>query len=289
MITSKILSNSISPAGVRLVTFEWTYPRFIHAEVLTHRVFSRNSASSRAIPTRKFRERVLENPAIPCHWGANQKGMSADDEVANTEQCEAWWLYSRHEAIDAHAFGESLGLHKQVVNRVLEPWMNITTIVSATEWANFFHLRRAKGAEPNIRRLADLAWEQFHEYLPAFVPVGGWHLPLVDHEERERFGIVELKKISAGRCARVSYLTHDGIRDPHEDIRLHDRLVAEGHWSPLEHQALSSGVGAKTANFGPGWMQYRYEFPQETGPVVWDKRCKRCGCWEKHVKGCPNG
>ena len=77
----KVIADSISESGKRITTFQLKYPRFIHSEVMTHRVFSRNASSSRAIPVKKMIEQVRNNPAMPIHWGANQSGMQAKNEL----------------------------------------------------------------------------------------------------------------------------------------------------------------------------------------------------------------
>lgn len=311
--TVKVLADSITDGGSRLLTMEWTYPRCIHAEVLTHGSLRRNSASSRAIPASKLRERVMTKPFVPVHWGANQKGMQADEEIADPAVALDWWLRARQQAAKHHAEGEALGLHKQVVNRLLEPWMMITIIITATDWANFFHLRKHKDAEPNFQKLASLAWEAFHEHTPEYLGVGGWHLPLINGEDRHD-AIVQvtgdptaqghrtpqhyddaldlIKKVSTGRCARVSYLTHDGKRDLAEDVALHDRLLGSiesggpGHFSPFEHPCMAVGGRQRIGPF-EGWKQYRKFFENEAGPDTSD-RCWRCGCWAgSHTRECP--
>lgn len=301
-IEVKILADSITDGGSRLVTWEWTYPRMIHSEIMTHRALSRNSASSRAIPAAKLRERVESFPAIPVHWGANQKGMQADTEIADTEAAMNWWLRGRNLMANHHREGERLGLHKQIVNRVIEPWMRITVIVSATDHANLFHLRKHKDAEPNFQVIASKSWELFHENTPTYRAPGEWHLPLIYLDDSlEAFGMAfggvpyidVLKKVSVGRCARVSYLTHDGKRDLKEDIELHDRLAKTAslgedpmHASPFEHVAVAVGGRQRIGNF-EGWKQYRKFFTYENGPNT-DDRCERCGCWAgRHTKDCP--
>lgn len=300
-ISADILLDSITDTGSRLTTWELTYPRIIHAELLTHRELSRSSASSRAIPAAKLRQRVIDYPAIPVHWGANQKGMQADTEINDTGAAREWWLRGRDLMIKHHEEGERLGLHKQIINRDIEPWMMITVIMSSTGHANFFSLRKHSSAEPNIQRLACLMWEQFTTHMPTYVPPGGWHLPFIRSEDRIEVTSTHsslsestrfLKKVSVGRCARVSYLTHNGRRDLSEDVRLHDRLAAtasEGdepmHASPFEHVAQAMGTSARFANF-EGWRQYRAEFPKESGPDT-TIRCIRCGMWgNSHVLGC---
>jgi hypothetical protein len=298
-ILAEIVLDSITDGGSRLTTWKLTYPRFIHSELLTHRVFSKNSASSRAIPMKKFRDRVELMPAIPIHWGANEKGMQAFNEIVDSQRAVDWWIACRDAALKFHIQGEEIGLHKQIVNRVLEPWMMIVVILTGTDFANFFHLRDHKDAEPNIHMLANEMWNEYRRSLPNIVPVGGWHLPMIQEidwgkieelakDENEKMEIA--KKVSTGRCARVSYLTFDGQRDLQEDIRLHDKLLSSAplHASPSEHQALAVGGRERWANF-EGWRQYRSFLPFEKGPVTED-RCSRCGLWGgEHVLMCPEG
>jgi hypothetical protein len=300
-IEVKILQDSITDGGSRLVTWEWTYPRMIHAEIMTHRALSRNSASSRAIPTRKLRERTLTNPAMHVHWGKNQAGMQASTEIDDTTAAREWWLRGLDLMAEHHTEGECLGLHKQIVNRVIEPWMMITVIVSMTDHANLFHLRRHKDAEPSFQIIASKAWDLFHENTPRYCMPGQWHLPMIDEDDRREcfahgnpdgVAVDLLKKISVGRCARVSYLTHDGRRDLEEDIELHDKLARTAsmgadpmHASPFEHVAVAVGGRQRIGNF-EGWKQYRKLFAHENGPST-DDRCERCGCWDgRHTSGC---
>lgn len=304
-IVVEILADSITDGGCRLVTWLCTYNRPEHSELLTHRVFSRNSASSRAIPAAKLRELVLSTPAMPMHWGQNQKGMQAEREVADVDTAEKWWRDSMAVAAQSHRRGEELGIHKQIVNRLLEPWMPITIVLSATDHANWFHLRNHKDAHPTMQTLARLMWEAFHNHMPTFIAPGGWHLPFIRNEDiQDAASTEELLKISVGRCARTSYLTHNGIRDKSEDIALHDRLAATAsggidpmHASPFEHQARAlpivntTGIErypTRAGNF-EGWLQYRKLFEHEAGPDTRD-RCERCGCWAgRHVASCPYG
>lgn len=306
-IVAKILADSITDGAHRLTTFELTYPRFIHSELLTHRMLSRNSASSRAIPAEKLRARTLVDPAVPLHWGKNQKGMQANEELTPVQQAQAkrWWTDARNMAAGFHAAGEELGLHKQIVNRLIEPWMMITVICSATEWANFFALRRHKDAEPNFQALANAMWGQYVASTPKFVPVGDWHLPMVYETEEDLLDAIVIRgteapaaaHASAGRCARVSYLTHEGVRDVNADIALCEKLASNDpmHASPLEHPAMAIGPakwdGPRVNHFGNffGWKQLRYFYPTQAGPAV-TKRCAECGLWEgaepRHTNGC---
>lgn len=273
MYSTRILKDSLAPCGKRLTTWELTYPRFVHAELMTHRLFSRNSASSRAIPTEKLIERVEKDPAMPVFWGKNQKGMQAEVEMSPEEQrrAESQWLLARDLAVQQCKHLADLGVHKQLANRVIEPWMFITVIVSATEYDNWFHLRNHKMAQPEIAWVARDMWMRSNEQKPTPRGPTEWHLPLFD--EPTEFSLIgydtaKAKKVSTGRCARVSYLTHEGKRDIDEDVKLHDRLSAgpatgePGHWSPFEHVALALEKPERIGNF-IGWKQYRKEFETE--------------------------
>lgn len=230
---AKILADSISPAGHRLTTFEVTFPRIVLAEFNTHRIFSRNSASSRAIPVEKMVKRVLEDSFQPVSWGKNQKGMQAETEFGAAERdvLDDKWCGFGRQAVDHARELLADGVHKQITNRLLEPWLWHTCVVSATEWGNFFNLRDNGKAQPEIHKAADLMHQLFKASKPRGLMPRQWHLPLVSDErsaspaEPEEFWV----KVSAGRCARVSYLTHDGKRDVAEDVRLHDSLLESGH------------------------------------------------------------
>jgi hypothetical protein len=272
MITfdAKILADSKNPEGVRLTTMSLTYPRCIHSEVMTHRLFSRNAASSRAIPMSKLIQQVKDSPFVPLHWGQNQKGMQAETEMSPKDIGLARfnWLVARDQAVATAELLNELGLHKQIGNRLIEPFMWITIVVSATNWENFFHLRCHKDAEPHIQKIAYMARDLYDANTPDYKEWGEWHLPLFGFPGDEDLPYTAAPKLSIARCARVSYLTHDGRRDTSADIELHDRLAASGHWSPFEHAAQATQTGGHNdvhacSNFHPSWLQYRKFFSQE--------------------------
>lgn len=290
MYSTKIILDSISPGGRRLTTWELTYPRFVHAEFMTHRLFSRNSASSRAIPNEKLRQRVKEDPALPLWWGKNQAGMQAREELpfANGayplagDLAKSEWLRARDLMLEASETLAKIGLHKQLCNRLIEPWMFITVICSATSFDNWFHLRNHWQAQPEIAWVAKDMYEKIKASEPTRLSVGEWHLPYIQSEDRKaasdlvgvRTDYKEqlraiLKKISTGRIARVSLLTHDGKRDIREDVALHDKLLAGRetgdplHMSPFEHPAIAlENPNQSSGNFR-GWGQYRKEIVGE--------------------------
>lgn len=298
---AKVLADSRSPAGRRLTTLEATFPRFVLAEFNTHRVFSRNSASSRAIPIAKQLRRVLEDPYVPVEFGSNQPGMQAGPALEGEahELAEREWLGARDDAVRrvlalvtdpgevdaADDLGgvldrveeatrsrnrpeQWLNVHKQVANRLLEPFMWHTVIVTATEWDNFWNLRCHLDAQPEIRLVAEKMRAAVEGSEPDALGLDEWHLPLIRPEDREQVASIEdLVKVSAGRCARVSYLTHDGRRDLQADVDLHDRLLESGHMSPLEHPARPLADAEWCGNFR-GWCSYRKEIAGEENPLA---------------------
>ena len=274
-ITAKIIEDSISTVGKRITTLQLLYPRFIHSEVMTHRVFSRNASSSRAIPVKKMLAMVRNTPAMPIHWGKNQPGMQANEQLISDDLIaaqELWFEAARYAANVAERM-EFVGLHKQVANRILEPFQHISVVLTATEFSNWFELRAHEDAQPEIHELAiqmNLAMEASQ---PKLLQSGEWHLPFVTTEERnDQFfkanedNTALLRKVSAARCCRVSYLKHDGTAASiSDDLDLCDKLVGSKplHASPFEHQATPDvfDCGAWDnqelhGNF-KGWIQYR--------------------------------
>lgn len=281
---AKIVLDSVGPNGARLTTFELEYPRIVHAELMTHRVFSRNSASSRAIPTEKLLARIENDPAIPVWWGKNQAGMQAREELEGEDLIRAkdrWRSAVLSGVWHARRLGET-GLHKQIANRAAELGMFITVVVTATEFDNFFALRDHAAAQPELADVAGKAHRLWLKSEPNQLLAGSFHLPYVagyDAEECFReYSLDGVCRVSIGRCAAVSYLNQDK-RDPPADIARADKLSAAGHMSPFEHvaQALTADewkVYARTAcelwvrdrvpvgNLW-GWRQYRKELPNE--------------------------
>ncbi len=266
--SARVLLDSVSPAGVRLTTMEARYPRFIHSEVMTHRMFSRNAGSSRALPVRKMIEAVRSDPAMPISWGRNRAGMQAlealEDDARELAQVE--WRLALDDALrHAEQLAET-NLHKQLVNRILEPFAWITVIITATEWANFFTQRTHEDAQPELKHIATLMLAEYRASAPRELALGEWHTPLILADEEAALPLDERLKISVARSARVSYLTHDGSRDHAKDLELYERLVgggANGHWSPFEHVATPLATGGEWSGNFRGWQQYRKRFAEE--------------------------
>ncbi|MGI9017972.1 MAG: FAD-dependent thymidylate synthase [Euzebya sp.] len=256
-----VVLDSISAREVRLTTIEVTLHRFVLAELNTHRVFSRNSASSRAIPTAKQLQRVREDPALPVEFGSNQRGMQAGDPLEGEEHEAALnqWLGARDSAVSAAERLAQMGVHKQVVNRILEPFMWHTVIVTATDWDGFWHQRCSPLAQPEIRLAAESMRQTYDASTPQPIADAEWHTPYVRADERS-LPMETRKRISAARCARVSYLTHDGRRDLEVDQTLYTRLVTADppHWSPLEHVATPASADEPQIGNLRGWRQLRH-------------------------------
>lgn len=297
MITAKIITHSIDPRNdSTIVTFELEYPRFIHAELMTHRLFSRNAASSRAIPIDKMIQMVLDDPAMPHVWGLNQSGMQAETEHTNTATCVWAWEQAAKAAVKSAKLLQDLGLHKQIVNRVLEPFQTMKTVVTATEYDNWFFLRNHEHAQPEIHILAEVMLDELRTSDPQPLEPGQWHLPYVDivfshgeqasedtyHYEADgvEVSLQDALKVSASCCAQVSYRVLDqGLE---KALRIYESLLGSKpmHASPVEHQAspmwelspehgdqlcdlfdngithLGSDLEYWSGNF-KGWTQYR--------------------------------
>ena len=266
MIEAKIIADSVNPDGNRITTWILTYPRFIHAEFMTHRLFSRNAASSRAMPIEKVIDLVQSNPAMPEFWGVNQKGMQAAEQLGGDalNLAKHIWLLCRDESIAMARRLLNLSLHKQIANRVLEPFHHITVLATATEHENFFALRAHPDAQPEFQVLAYRMLARYLENKPQRLDWGEWHIPFGDQMSSDLL-LGDRLKVATARAARISYLTFEGQIDPQKDYQLHDKLMESGHWSPFEHCAYAvhpEENWADLANFR-GWRQYRKLFAGE--------------------------
>lgn len=290
MIKATVIADSTSVhANQRITTFELEYPRFIHAELMTHRQFSRNSASSRAIPIDKMIELVQTNTAEPIHWGSNKSGMQAGDEIVNTTSAINAWTDARNDAIKHARKLQSLGLHKQIVNRVLEPFQTIKVLVTATNFDNFFNLRCHPDAQPEIKHLADLMYQAMKNSTPEVLKADEWHTPYVQHKRDDIgdlfYAIDDIPvsldtaiKVSCSCAAQVSYRKNDASIE--KALAIYDKLVNSEpvHASAFEHCAtpihnerqhgithIITKPTELTKSFGSGnftnWVQYRQLIP----------------------------
>lgn len=307
---ANVLVDSINEHDVRLTSIQVNVPRMVLPELISHRALSRNSASSRAIPVNKLISSVLDNPFIPDRFGANQSGMVAEEFLGPEDEAlarEAWLrardlavlgavglnggidsvsdrtlrarLTTLRESYDYQFMPVGASVHKQLVNRLIEPWMWGVSIVSATDWDNFLALRTDRNAQPQIQQVALHIQEALEDSEPSFLSEDQWHAPLIQPGEMELFeadyrvqsgditATEMMKRIAVGRCARVSYLTHDGRRDPIKDIELHNRLLLAGHMSPFEQVARPMTATEFAANHYAGnfkgWVQLRKTIPGE--------------------------
>ena len=292
--TAKVIADSVSPAGIRLLTMQLRYPKFIHGEFMTHRVFSHNASSSRAIPIERMLRDVIDDPAMPIYWGRNQKGMQAAEELTGNALSIAQieWLGARDLAVMVARRLANFGLHKQIVNRLIEPWAHINVLVTATDYANFYALRRDAGAQPEIQAVANAMWEAQASSMPVKRDYGDWHLPYVnmdqDDDESDWHKIFQYTwarhkagdfsegavdqltdrfacQISTARCARLSYMTQDGkLSTIDEDLALYHRLVGSQplHASPAEHQATPDQLSLQGAVSG---CYFDWKHPEQHG------------------------
>jgi hypothetical protein len=295
MFKVDVILDSVAPCGVRLVTIAATFPRIILSEVNTHRDRERNAASSRAIPYESMRSSIMSDPFIPIKWGAEQSGMQTGDAIPEKMQklAEELWLDSRDSAVlhadMIHHIGrtfvakhpelaepgdELVRIHKSIPNRVVETYMWCTQIMAATEWNNYFRLRCHPDAEVHFWKIANMTRDALANSTPEPRADGEWHLPFVRDRDLEQlqdegFSTHQICCISTARVARVSYLTHEGQRDPKKDITLFDRLVGGsgfGHWSP--HGQVAQATNDASMRSGPfrGWLQFRKLFANENAP-----------------------
>lgn len=265
LISVKIVADSISPSGSRIITFELEYPRIIHSELMTHRLLSRNAMSSRAIPIKKMIEQVQQNPAMPVKFGKNQPGMQDAGEhsaqLGDGYSAEEWWKLAGLSAARFAAEFADAGYHKQIANRLLEPYQRMKTVVTATDWNNFFWLRVDPDADPTIYELAKAMKEASDNSIPDPLEPGQWHTPYVDHvygfediddkecavfegycvlDEENKPVMLTLEEalaVSASCCAQVSYRVLNTSKEKALDI--YEKLVSGNkvHASPFEHQA----------------------------------------------------
>jgi thymidylate synthase ThyX len=273
-INADVVEDSRAPNGKRLITYALKYPRFIHAEALTHRDKSRSASSTRAIPVKKMIANTIADPAFFVHVGKNQKGMQAATEVSDEIKAkfQAEWIELMKTVaayVDRWSRPEEDGgydIHKQVANRALEPWQHIVVVCSGTEWANMDSLRAHPDAQPEFQVLQRAIIKARNLSTPRLLvadksTADGWHLPYITDDERRvfRFDPEYLAKLSTARCARVSYLTHDGrVPNANEDNDLFTRLVGSVplHASPTEHPAYALETAARDKNY-VGFRQFR--------------------------------
>lgn len=286
-----ILRSKSQETGKEVATVQCRYPRFIHAEVMTHKDFSRNASSSRAIPIMRLIKDIIRDPAMPIYWGSNKPGMQAGAQLTGWKLwlAKKAWLGAMWIAIGFALILHHIGLHKQIGNRILEPWAHINVVITSSRWNNFYALRIHPDAQPEIHELAKCIKAAIEAAPVQMLGRGMWHLPFIRSSEMKRLNNVfhpeggvsinVLKLISTARCARVSYLTHDGRETTfEEDSKLAMKLIGSKplHASPAEHQCTPDYMTPPDHRnpFGEwenpqfhgnllGWIQHRKILPGE--------------------------
>lgn len=303
-IKAKIIADSVSPNGQRITTFELEYPRFIHSELMTHRLFSRNAMSSRAVPVSKMLEQVRKDPATPIHWGKNQSGMQAKEQLVGNQLLEVidnWYQAANYAALQAELMWD-YGAHKQIVNRILEPFQIMKTVLTATEFDNFFWLRKHEDAQPEIKDLAEKMFNALKESEPRKLSPKWWHVPyfhngywcpfMLDEDcYDDPHSLKEALAISASCCAQVSYRVLDDSLEKAENI--YKRLVESEpvHASPFEHQATPmKPEEEQTCNdYGDGQRYYFGNNVNQVAPKTWEAGIthsdKNGNLWSGNFKG----
>lgn len=279
MYEVEIMADSLSETDHRCTTLRVVFPRIVLAEFNTHRLFSRNSASSRAIPGSKLRQRVIDSPFVPDRFPLNHKGMQAGEWVEKTDpryfNLKQTWLAARNMAVsNSEYLNSKLEVSKQIANRIIEPWVWHEVIVTATEWENFFALRAHPDAQNEIKIAAEMMLCAMNDSHPRELKGGQWHLPFGDkliiskledalslinnsNDFDEKVTIDDLKMmVTVARCARVSYLNFEGKDDYLADVKLYQRLKDSGHMSPFEHVARAMTLEE--------YVEYRHSSPSGT-------------------------
>lgn len=289
MYEAKILQHSTTNQDVELVTFEVNWPHPIHKDGMTHR-WARNFQSFRAVPPEVLIAKIEAGEYFrPEQFSGRIKGMGVGEAKREAEQKvanEIWDDHVRDCVRRAKMFLE-MDIAKEQINFLLQDLCFIRGIITTTlpQLTNFFGLRTSLKedgtpfARAEVYKIASMMKEVYERSTPWVLNEGEWHLPLVNPKEMGNAWSIDWKfwrKVSVGRCARVSYLTHDGVRDPAADVALHDSLLTNGHMSPFEHQGTPSPTGDMAINlagsFGHGWVQYRKLIPGESNYYDLQKR-----------------
>ena len=293
---AEVILKSVGPNNIELMTVFARYPRMVHADIMTHRMFSRNAKSSRAKPIRQYVKEVWSDPAEPAYWGAARKGMQAGaEEIRFKGAAQLLWRSLRAVELGGALLFDKMGLHKQVPNRRLESDLYIDTLITGTRpaWSNFYALRSGVfdgAADPSLQVIARMIARADRDTPAQKLKAGEWHLPYVSKEDRDsiiskypqcdafinQFAVNELCRVSAARCARLSYFSFNTGKKStvEEDLVLFEKLINSGlpHASALEHQAealhemddpdFDLDVYREGGNL-VGWRQFRKTLPNE--------------------------
>ena len=248
----KVLLDSVNPyTNVRLTTLHCVYPQFIHQQVLTHRMFSRNSSSLRAI---SFDRADSEFDTVYPTWTLEKKGMQGPlVEDFKTKLMADCIVDEMDNFVSSRcARLEELGIHHQDINNYLRPFQNIHTVITATDFENFFQQRLHESTKPDMQRLAQLIYDALEESKPEETI---WHTPLISDLLESTYTNKQLELISAARLARISYFKWQD--DPQKDLELAKKLIENNHPSPFEHIAFAQQDNEYYGNF-KSWKQLRH-------------------------------
>lgn len=253
MIKAEIIADSLNSVnGRRATTFVITHQRFFHAEVLRHRVFEFSVASSRAIPTKKILRDVIKNPALPSRFGKKNKGMQDAGSLSNTRTflARSVWNLARWPVVAATYSLEKIGVAKQITNRLVEPWVWITCVVTGTQWENFYRLRLHKDAQPEFQELAHKMLIEHAKSDPVVLNPGEYHIPFYNNKDERMI------ESATAKCARASYLNFHGKNDLDDDRRLYKILLSSRHLSPFGHTCRAEEKDEFNGNLR-GFTPYR--------------------------------
>lgn len=280
-----VLASRHAITGARLDTTIGRLPKQLLAELNTHRRIggilpaSSNAASSRAIPVSKIIQQVIDDPYVPVKWTKNQSGMQGYEELDEFSrgQVRTAWFLARDHAVNSAQFMANNGAHKQIINRLLEPWMWAIVVMSATEWENFRKLRDHHAAEPAMQEFAKAVGAALDGAEVQTLQPGEWHLPFIadddwyaasdfvkpgtpEGEEVYRQKVAILQPLSVARCASTSYKTVDGFDMTLKRAqKLYDGLLGDPlHASPFEHVAQADFL---SRNYG--FTAGDYDHPED--------------------------
>lgn len=269
-----VLASQNVNTGTVLWTFKLKMPKSYLAQLNTHRLFSRNASSSRAVPVSTMINNIKSDTVLPMEWVKNKKGMSGNSLISKGYQNIATdrWLSSLENQLGIVKQLDTLGVHKQYANRLLEPYINAEVLVSATQWANFIALRTDHATQPELQSITNQIKAIQSGSRPKVLTVGEWHLPFITNIE-EYLPLDVKQKISVARCARVSYYLKDTceLSDTDKDITLFNRLKESGHWSPFEHIATPYRDKVMCGNY-LSWVQLRHSFDDSHDDIGLDTK-----------------
>lgn len=317
---AEVIQHSVSPEGKEIITFSVKYGLIVHSEWIRHRLLSNSVKSNRAVSMKQIRKEVIEDPYVPIKFGGQQAGMVAidEDQFGYAKVCRWLWKNSRWGAVGVHWLFEKLKLHKEITNRILNPWQWVRSTTTATDYDNFYKLRLHKDAQKDINVIAKAMHEALQLSEPMLINAGEYHVPYVS---RRRTGNGELEyydsdgtqlntqqaiEASCARCARSSYDNHDGTKASYfnratakgrSDQEIYQDLINSDpvHGSCGEHQATPLVVAYKNkkpiypagmthVSVEDGILTTKYWSGNLLGFIQHRQTTKGHVCWDYRVK-----